>query len=76
MSATTQRANGRSGGALERRCQAKNRAGAPCRSPVVRSDEAVSAYSEALALYERKENLVGAGRVTRSLALLQTETTT
>jgi class 3 adenylate cyclase/tetratricopeptide (TPR) repeat protein len=41
-----------------------------------RSDEAVSAYSEALALYERKENLVGAGRVTRSLALLQTETTT
>ena len=39
-----------------------------------RSDEAVAAYSEALALYEQKENLVAAGRVSRSLASLQTET--
>jgi hypothetical protein len=28
-------ANGHAGDALQRRCQAKNRAGAPCRSPVV-----------------------------------------
>jgi tetratricopeptide (TPR) repeat protein len=41
-----------------------------------RADEAITAYSEALALYEQKENLVGAGRVSRSLALLQAETRT
>ena len=41
-----------------------------------RADEAVAAYSEALALYEQKENLVAAGRVSRSLALLQAETGT
>ena len=39
-----------------------------------RSDEAVAAYSEALVLFEQKENLVAAGRVSRSLASLQTET--
>ena len=36
-----------------------------------RADEAVAAYSEALALYEQKENLVAVGRVGRSLAALQ-----
>ena len=36
-----------------------------------RADEAVAAYSEALALYEQKENIVAAGRVTRSLAVLR-----
>ena len=36
-----------------------------------RADEAVAAYSEALALYEQKENVVAAGRVTRSLAVLR-----
>ena len=36
-----------------------------------RADEAVDAYSEALALYQQKENLVAAERVTGSLALLQ-----
>ncbi|TML52136.1 MAG: tetratricopeptide repeat protein [Actinobacteria bacterium] len=40
-----------------------------------RTDEAIAAYAEALALYEQKENLVGAGRVSESLALLQAETT-
>ena len=39
-----------------------------------RSDEAIAAYSEALVLFEQKENLVAAGRVSRSLASLQTET--
>jgi hypothetical protein len=38
MGTQTQRANGRSSDALERRCQAKNRAGRPCRSPVVGHD--------------------------------------
>ena len=41
-----------------------------------RAGEAAAAYSEALALYEQKENLVAAGRVSRSLALMQTGTTT
>jgi class 3 adenylate cyclase/tetratricopeptide (TPR) repeat protein len=36
-----------------------------------RPDEAVAAYSEALALYEQKENLVAAARVGRALAELQ-----
>jgi hypothetical protein len=36
-----------------------------------RVDEAIAAYSEAQALYEQKENLVGAERVSRSLASLQ-----
>jgi tetratricopeptide (TPR) repeat protein len=36
-----------------------------------RADEAVAAYSEALALYEQKENLVAAERVAGSLASLQ-----
>ena len=36
-----------------------------------RADEAVAAYSEALALYQQKENLVAVGRVGRSLAALQ-----
>jgi class 3 adenylate cyclase/tetratricopeptide (TPR) repeat protein len=39
-------------------------------------EEAIAAYSEALAHYEEKENLVAAGRVSSSLALLQAETTT
>ena len=34
-------------------------------------DEAIAAYSEALALYEQKENLVGAGRVTETLEALK-----
>jgi class 3 adenylate cyclase len=37
-----------------------------------RPAEAAAAYSEALTLYERKENLVAANRVARSLASLQT----
>ena len=41
-----------------------------------RTDEAVAAYSEALKLYEGKENLVAAARVSRSLAALQTERAT
>ena len=36
-----------------------------------RADEAIAAYSEALALYEQKENLVAADRVSRSLASLE-----
>ena len=36
-----------------------------------RAEEAVAAYSEALALYEQKENLVAAERVAGSLALLE-----
>jgi class 3 adenylate cyclase/tetratricopeptide (TPR) repeat protein len=39
-------------------------------------EEAIAAYSEALVLYEQKENLVAAGRVSRSLAVLQAETAT
>jgi len=39
-----------------------------------RADEAIAAYSEALALYEQKENLVRIGRVSRSLALVQANT--
>ena len=35
-----------------------------------RTDEAIGAYAEALTLYEQKENLVAADRVSRSLALL------
>jgi len=35
MSPTSNRENGRARPALQRQCQAKNRAGAPCRSPVV-----------------------------------------
>ena len=38
-----------------------------------RADEATAAYAEALALYEQKENLVGAARVTSSLASLQAD---
>jgi class 3 adenylate cyclase/tetratricopeptide (TPR) repeat protein len=34
-------------------------------------DEAIAAFSEALALFERKENLVGAGRVTEALDALK-----
>jgi len=40
-----------------------------------RTGEAIAEYSEALALFEQKENLVGADRVRRSLELLQAETT-
>jgi tetratricopeptide (TPR) repeat protein len=40
-----------------------------------RTDEAIAEYSEALALFEQKENLVGADRVRRSLEFLQAETT-
>jgi tetratricopeptide (TPR) repeat protein len=39
-----------------------------------RHDDAIAAYSEALALYEQKENLVAAGRVARTLASVKTET--
>jgi len=38
-----------------------------------KQEEAAAAYSEALALYEKKENLVSADRVSRTLASLQTE---
>ena len=37
-------------------------------------EEAVASYSEALALYEQKENLVAGDRVSRILASLQAET--
>jgi hypothetical protein len=40
-----------------------------------RADEAIAAYSEALALFEQKENLVGAERLSRSLESLRAETT-
>jgi tetratricopeptide (TPR) repeat protein len=40
-----------------------------------RADEAIAAYSEALALFEQKENRVGAAGVSRSLGFLQAETT-
>jgi tetratricopeptide (TPR) repeat protein len=36
-----------------------------------RQDEAITAYSEALALYEEKENLVAAGRVERAVEALR-----
>lgn len=36
-----------------------------------KQDEAIAAYSEALALYEQKENLVAAARVADSLAALK-----
>jgi hypothetical protein len=52
MSATTQRENGRGSGALERRCQAKNRAGAPCRSPVVGDDGLCAVHSGRLDMRE------------------------
>jgi tetratricopeptide (TPR) repeat protein len=39
-------------------------------------DEALATYSNALALYKQKENLVAVGRVTSTLATLQTEMTT
>jgi class 3 adenylate cyclase/tetratricopeptide (TPR) repeat protein len=38
-----------------------------------KQEEAAAAYSEALALYEQKENLVSADRVSRALASLQTK---
>ena len=41
----TERVNGHAGDALERRCQAKNRAGAPCRCPVVGDDGLCAVHS-------------------------------
>jgi hypothetical protein len=41
-----------------------------------RVDEAVGAFTEALALYQQKENLVAAHRVKRRLASMQIEGTT
>jgi hypothetical protein len=52
MSATTQRANGRGRDALERRCQANNRAGRPCRSPVVGDDGLCVVHSGRLDMRE------------------------
>jgi hypothetical protein len=47
-----QRENGRSNGALERHCQAKNRAGQPCRSPVVGDDGLCVVHSGRLDMRE------------------------
>src|SRR5436190_7466853 len=45
MTPTSDRENGHAGSALDRHCGAKNRAGAPCRSPVVGDDGLCAVHS-------------------------------
>jgi hypothetical protein len=45
VSTETKRDNGHAGDPLDRRCRAKNRAGAPCRSPVVGDDGLCAVHS-------------------------------
>src|SRR5207249_8064739 len=52
MTPTSDRENGHAGAALERHCQAKNRAGAPCRSPVVGDDGLCAVHSGRLDMRE------------------------
>jgi hypothetical protein len=45
MNAGSDRENGHASDALDRRCRARNRAGAPCRSPVVGDDGLCAVHS-------------------------------